>query len=177
MKKSCKGSMCIGYLEYKIDELDYNSDLSRSAKFNRAISKVANLTIEEIVAYSKELKSFKSHIPTDVVFPTALQVTVNEDLQSLLNEFEIKIKKALNLSNLQTRFELEIIFYIYLRFLEAEALTLRAEKSGIYDRENISGPEMVKILVEMIMLRRDQDMEFIGRIKTALIEWTLEGKL
>ena len=49
MKKSCKGSMCIGYLEYKIDELDYNSDLSRSAKFNRAISKVANLTIEEIV--------------------------------------------------------------------------------------------------------------------------------
>ena len=170
MKKSCKGSMCIGYLEYKIDELDYNSDLSRSAKFNRAISKVANLTI-------KELKSFKSHIPTDVAFPTALQVTVNEDLQSLLNEFEIKIKKALNLSNLQTRFELEIIFYIYLRFLEAEALTLRAEKSGIYDRENISGPEMVKILVEMIMLRRDQDMEFIGRIKTALIEWTLEGKL
>lgn len=39
MKRSCKGSICIGYLEKRINEIDYNSDTSRNGKFNRAIEK------------------------------------------------------------------------------------------------------------------------------------------
>ena len=62
MKKSCKGSSCIGYLEERINEIDFNSDLSRNAKFNRAIIKVNSCTVEELKVYARDLKKLKSRI-------------------------------------------------------------------------------------------------------------------
>lgn len=63
VKRSCKGSSCIGYLEKKINEIDYHADNSRNGKFNRAISKSQNCTLDELRTYSKALKKFKNKIP------------------------------------------------------------------------------------------------------------------
>ena len=40
------------------------------------------------------------------------------------------------------------------------------------DEENdLTGPEMVKKLVEILMLNREQDRDVINAIKRALLEW------
>ncbi len=37
--------------------------------------------------------------------------------------------------------------------------------------KDLTGPEMVKTLVEILMLNREQDKVVIERVKNALLEW------
>lgn len=168
VKKSCKGSSCIGYLEERINEIDYNSDTSRNGKFNRAIVKTQNCTPEELKTYSKELKKFKNKIPNDVSFPTALQVTVDEKLKDALTEAEGNVKSALKLTTLQTKYEVELMWFIYLCELQKDVMQV-GEKNE--NEEDLTGPEMVKRLVEMLMLNREKDKEVIEEVKSALLKW------
>ncbi|SEK46259.1 hypothetical protein SAMN02910353_00658 [Ruminococcus sp. YRD2003] len=168
VKRSCKGSSCIGYLEDRIDEIDFNSDTSRNGKFNRAIPKAQNRTLEELKNDAKELKKFKNKIPSDVAFPTALQVTVDEELEDALTEVEENIMSALNLTTLQTKYEIELIWFIYLCELQKEVMEVGEKKAK---EEDLTGPEMVKILVEILMLNREQDKKVIEEVKSALLKW------
>lgn len=171
MKKSCKGSSCIGYLEEKINEIDFNSDLSRNGKFNRAIIKANSCTVEELKLYARDLKKFKSTIPTDVNYPTALQVAVDENIELILEEVEKKLKTALELTTLQTRYEIEILWFIYLSALQNDVMQVGGKTAKSKD---LTGPEMVKRLVELLMLNREQDKDIIDKIKTTLLEWKSE---
>lgn len=169
MKKSCKGSICIGYLEEKINEIDFNSDLSRNGKFNRAIIKASNFSVEELKVYAKELKKFKSKIPMDVNYPTALQVAVDENIEVVLLEVERKLKTALELTTLQTKYEIELLWFIYLSALKDEVMQVGTPKVDV--DEDLTGPELVKTLVELLMLNRQQDTHVINTIKAILLEW------
>ncbi len=168
IKRSCKGSSCIGFLEGKINEIDYNSDTSRNGKFNRAIVKTQNCTLEELKTYSKELKKFKNIIPKDTGFPTALQVTVDEEFEDAFTEVEENVMSALDLTTLQTRYEIELLWFIYLCELQKDVMKVGAEKER---KEDLTGPEMVKRLVEILMLNREQDKEVIEEVKSALLKW------
>lgn len=168
IKKSCKGSSCIGHLEERINEIDYNSDTSRNGKFNRAIVKAQNCTLDELRKFSKELKSFKNSIPDGVSFPTALQVAVDEELDQALIDVEKKIMIALNLKTLQTKYEVELLWFIYLCELQKDVMHVGKPKRIA---EDLTGPEMVKILVEVLMLNRDKDKEVIEAVKSALLKW------
>lgn len=167
LKRSCKGSTCIGYLEEKINEIDYNADTSRNGKFNRAIVKTQNCTLEELKTYSKELKKFKNKIPKDTGFPTALQVTVDEELEDAFTEVEENVMSALDLTTLQTRYEIELLCFIYLCELQKDVMKVGAEKES----QDLTGPEMVKRLVEILMLNREQDKKVIEEVKSALLMW------
>lgn len=172
MKKSCKGSSCIGYLEERINEIDFNSDLSRNAKFNRAIIRANSCTVEELKAYARGLKKFKStRIPIDVSYPTALQVVVDENNESRLEEIEKNLKIALDLTTLQTRYEIEILWFIYLSTLQNDVMQVGG---GTAKAKDLTGPEMVKRLVELLMLNREQDKDVIDKVKIALLEWDSE---
>ena len=168
-KKSCKGSSCIGYLEQRINEIDFNSDTSRNGKFNRAIMKAQKCTVEDIMQYAKNLKNYKNRIPNDVAYPTDQQVTVDEELDEVLDEIEGNIKLALDLKTLQTKYEVELLWFIYLCELQKEVMVV-----GNNHKENdLTGPEMVKRLVEILMLNRDKDQNLIEEIKLALLKWEL----
>lgn len=168
MKRSCKGSICIGYLEKRINEIDYNSDTSRNGKFNRAIEKTQNRTLEELKNDAKELKKFKNKIPNDVGFPTSLQVTADAELEDALTEVEENIMSALNLTTLQTKYEVELMWFIYLNELQKDIMEVGEKK---VEEEDLTGPEMVKRLVEILMLDREQDKRVIEEVKSALLKW------
>lgn len=168
MKRSCKGSICIGCLEKRINEIDYNSDTSRNGKFNRAIEKTKNRTLEELKNDAKELKKFKNKIPNDVGFPTSLQVTADEELEDALTEVEENIMSALNLTTLQTKYEVELMWFIYLNELQKDIMEVGEKK---VEEEDLTGPEMVKRLVEILMLNREQDKRVIEEVKSALLKW------
>ena len=168
IKRSCKGSSCIGYLEERINEIDYNSDTSRNGKFNRDIIKTQSCTLEELKTYAKELKKIKNKIPNDVGFPTALQVTVDEELEDALTEVEENVMSALNLTTLQTKYEVELMWFIYMCELQKDVMEVGEKK---IKEKDLTGPEMVKRLVEILMLNREQDKEVIEEIKYILIKW------
>ena len=166
VKRSCKGSSCIGYLEKKINEIDYHADNSRNGKFNRAISKSQNCTLDELRTYSKALKKFKNKIPKDVGFPTALQVTIDDELENALAEVEKNVMSALDLTTLQTRYEIELLWFIYFSKLHEDVMKVGAERKG-----DLTGPEMVKRLVENLMLNREQDQGVLDEVEAALLKW------
>lgn len=167
-KRSCKGSNCIAYLENLIDEIDPHQDLTRSGKFNRAIEKSKNNKSDDWIRLSKELKRFKNKIPSDIIAPTALQVKVEEELVGTLEGVEDVIRKALGLTTLQTRYEIEILWLNYLNVLKAEVLNVGEANKGI---NALNGPEMVKRLVQILLLNRESDKEVIEKVKSALLEW------
>ena len=169
LKKSCKGSECIAYCEQLIDEIDPHQDLSRPGKFNRAIAKAKTNSIEDWALRAKGLKRFKNNIPEGVSVPTALQMKVEDTLVSDLLVVEETIKEALNLSTLQTRYEVEILEFNYLEVLKKEVLEVGESKNG--GSTDLNGPEMVKILVQILLLNRDSDKAVIEKVKEALLEW------
>ena len=169
LKKSCKGSECIAYCEQLIDEIDPHQVLSRPGRFNRAIAKAKTNSIEDWTLCAKGLKRFKNNIPEGVSVPTALQMKVEDALVSDLLVVEETIKEALNLSTLQTRYEVEILEFNYLEVLKKEVLEVGEAKDG--DSTDLNGPEMVKILVQILLLNRDSDKTVIEKVKEALLEW------
>ena len=167
LKKSCKGSMCLGYLEKLINEIDAHQDASRSAKFNRAIGKAQFLNGKDWQRLSRKLKDFKKSIPSETTAATALQVSIDDDLEDTLIEIEDTLKKSLELKTLQTRYEIEIIWFSYLEWLKLDAMHVGDSKKN----NNITGPDMVKRLVQILLLNRESDKIVIEKIKSALLEW------
>ena len=168
LKKSCKGSTCIAKLEKDIDEIAIHQGLTRNDKTNGGVAKAQNLTLEELKQRSIELKGYKSKVPNTMSYPTALQVVIDENLEGALKDVEENIKCALDLRKLQTRYEIELLWFIYLKELEKDVMLVGEDS----DEENdLTGPEMVKKLVEILMLNREQDRDVINAIKSALLEW------
>lgn len=167
LKKSCKGSACIAQLEKDIDEIAIHQGLTRNDKTNGGVAKAQNLTSEELKQKAIELKGYKSEVPNTISYPTALQVVIDENLEGALGDVEKNIKLALDLRTLQTRYEIELLWFIYLSELKKDVMLV-----GEDDEENdLTGPEMVKKLVEILMLNREQDRDVINAIKRALLEW------
>lgn len=170
VKRSCKGSKCIGYLERKLDEIDFNPDTSRNGRFNRAVVIARQHTIEELKAYAKELKSFKAKIPSEEPYPTALQTTVDDNLEGALEEVEKNLMAALELSKLQARYEFEFLFFLLYRAITREVIEVGKAKDNAI-AEDLTGPEMVKRLVEVLLLSREEDKAVIEEVKAALLKW------
>jgi len=171
LKKSCKGSKCLAYEEKLIDEIDPHQDNSRPGKFNRAIERAKNLSDADWVKLSKELKKFKNDVASlkeEISVPTAMQVKIEENLESDLLVIENNIKRALDLSTLQTRYEFEILWLNYYNFLKINVMNVG--ESNPKD-EDLTAPDMVKKLVQILILNRDTDRHVIEKIKTILLEW------
>lgn len=171
IKKSCKGSKCLAYEEKLIDEIDPHQE-SRSGKFNRAIEKAIGLSDEELKKSAKELKIFKNSLESllnnDISGPTAMQVKVDDEtLENDLLIVETSIKRALDLRVLQTRYEIELLWFIYLNHLKKDVLSVGERNL----KKDLTGPEMVQILVTILMLNRESDKKVIEKVKNALLEW------
>ncbi|MFZ1758290.1 MAG: hypothetical protein WAV75_03365 [Streptococcus suis] len=170
MKKSWKSNECHAGLEYFIDELDPHPDASRSGKVNRAIVKAKNLSDGDWEKLNKELKLFKKNelSQIDVPIPTAMQVKIEEGLENDLEVIEENIKRALELQTLQTQYEIQLLWLNYLNCLKEETMNVGENKCK---DENLTGPDLVKKLVQIILLNREKDKKVIEKIKNILLEW------
>ena len=87
-----------------------------------------------------------------------------------MDRFEKNTKNALELIRLQSGFELELVLLIVLDTLKSKAM-LVGETECKEETEDLTGPEMVKKLVELLMLNREKDKEIIEEVKSALLKW------
>lgn len=143
----------------EILELDRNPENTRNAIFCRAVDEAFKnndwLTISEVVIdYDSEIS-----------VPESLQVKADEEKLEMISQ---RIKKDLNVARIRTPSLVRLILCNYLMLLRSKRTLVGDDK--VCDK-NISGSEMVKLLVEMIMMNRSADAEIIESIKQQLVEW------
>lgn len=151
-------------LEYQIKELDTSQDLSRSAITSRAIVegvKVNNWTVP------KEKLSLITRL--DIPIPTSMQAKPNEEATKMLPDIRTKILCDLEgeLERLQTKYMIQLLWVNYLEVLKQNAISV-GKKTG---KDDLTGPEMVQRLVQILLLNRDADAQIIEKIKNDLLEW------
>lgn len=170
LKKSCKGSLALAYLLQSIAEVDPHQDTTRSGILNRAIEKAESLSDAQWQEGSRGLRKLKNRLTEDIPVPTAMQMTVEERLEQPLAVVEENMMRALELTHLQTRFEMEILLYMYLQEIQ-RVDALRAGEKKQAQTADLSGPQMVERLVRILMLNRKADGEILSKIKKLLLEW------
>lgn len=167
IKRSCKGNPCIGSLKAQIDEI---RELTWNDCFKIGIQTGRSLSLAELQKKGQELKRKKRSIPADVKHPTAVQVNIDDAYAIDVDEFEENMKAALELTRLRSGFEFELLLLIVLDNLKSQVM-LVGEPEAPGKKVDLTGPEMVKKLVEFLMLNREQDKEIIEEVKLALLKW------
>lgn len=168
IKRSCKGNPCIGFLKAQIDEI--RPEFTWNDCFAMGVQAARRLTLEEHLQKFQELKYKKRSIPTDAKHPTAVQVSIDDAYGDDVEAFEENTKIVLELTRLQSGLEFELILLIVLDNLKSQAM-LVGETEVSEKNQDLTGPEMVKRLVEILMLNREQDKEVIEEVKSALLKW------
>ncbi len=153
-------------LEFKIKELDFNQNLSRSAITNRAIAMAKDVKDWKVV--KEKLASLKR---LDIPVAVSMQAKPDEERASEIPEIRRRILSDLEgeIERLQTPYFVQLIWMNYLETLKEKALRVGFDKYNV--KEDITAPDMVKLLVEIILLNREEDAGTIEKIKEALIEW------
>ena len=152
-------------LEYLIKEIDPSQDVSRPGITNRAIVVAKDTKKETWLKVMEELPKLpKLEIP----IPTAMQVKPDDENEEALKKIEDDIKDVLGLRILQTQYEIQLLWMNYLDWLKVKAMNVGEEKNAEND---LSGPEMIKRFVQILMLNREIDAPIIETIKNALLKW------
>lgn len=163
---SIKPSWKHASLEHQIKELDTSQEMSRSAITCRAIA-----FAREVSDWS-HIKEKLSGIPKlDIEVPGSMQARLDEESTEALEDIiRPRILEDLtDLKILQNQYLLQLVWQNYLGVLQSKVLAVGAEEK--IESENVTGPDMVKLLVEMILLNRETDAKSINQIKNILIDW------
>lgn len=149
-------------LEYQIKRYDPSQDLSRSAVLAREIRAAEKVEDwGQIRDRIREVECVK-----DAPDITNFQAKYNEESAEILERVKKKILEDLpDLQILQTRYLVMLLQIHYLEELKKAALTVRSELQS----EDVEAPELVKLLVEMILL--DKDSETLQTIRDLLVDW------
>lgn len=152
-------------LEFLIKELDTShQDLSRSAISNRAID------LAESVENWGEVREELSRLQRldNISIAASMQVKPDEERAKKIKAIREKMLSDLkDLSQLRTAYMILLLWQNYLLFLKEEKMKVGAPSSTT----DLSGPEMVKRLVQILLLNRTKDMDTIRDIKKILLEW------
>ena len=160
---SWKSNVKHAVLEHLIKEIDSAQDMSRAGITNRAIKEAEELPMDCWVEIAKEIPNLPK---LDISVPTGMQIRVDSELEEKLSQVEANIKKALDLERLQTQYEIQLLWLNYLKKLKLKAMNVGVEK-----KNDLTGPDMVKKLVQILLLNREADKEIIEKIKALLINW------
>lgn len=150
-------------LEYQIKRYDPSQDLSRSAVLAREIRAA------EKVEDWKQVRDQIGRVKLLEGAPdiTNFQAKYDEESAEILERVRKKILEDLpELQVLQTRYLVLLLQINYLEELKKASLTVRTDhKPG----EDTDAPELVKLLVEMILL--DKDCDGLLKIRDILVDW------
>lgn len=169
IRKSCKGSPCLAYLEAEIDKLTVFQNLSRNDKTNMGLEKSKDYSHGDLMKMLKELKSFKSKIPADIKIPAALMIFIDEDLEDEVKNFERKLTEGNELKIIQTRLEIELLWFILLTELKKNAVKIEEKNTSVPVSEDITLPELSAIFTEMMLY--DKDSDAMKEIRKILVNW------
>lgn len=168
IKRSCKGNPCIGFLKAQIEEI--RPELTWNNCFIIGLQASRSLNLEGYQKKIHELKRIKRGISADVKHPTAVQIIIDDRYADDVNEFEENIKASLELTRLQSGLEFELLLLIVLDNLKTNAMLVGETEEGETEVD-LTGPEMVKKLVEILLLNREQDKDIIEEVKSSLLKW------
>ena len=106
----------------------------------------------------------------NIPIPASMQAKLDEEASELLQDIRTKILCDFEgeLERLQTPYMIQLLWVNYLEVLKQKALTVGVEKK---DKDDLTGPDMVKRLVQILLLNRDADAQIIEKIKNDLLEW------
>ena len=169
IRKSCKGSPCLAYLEAEIDKLTVFQNLSRNDKTNMAIEKSEKYSHSDLMKTLKDLKSFKSKVPAEIKVPPALMIFIDEDLEDEVKTFESKLTEKNEIKIIQTRLEIELLWFILLIELRKDAAKIEETDASASVSEDITLPELSAIFTEMMLY--DKDSEEMKEIRKILVNW------
>ena len=161
---SSKSNWKHAVLEYQIKEIDTEQDISRSAITNRAIiiardEKNWNCVKEKLASIRR----------MDITIPSSMQAKLDELSLQVLPDIKKKIFDELGLDRLQTPYLIQLLWVNYLEYLKANVLNVGVKKAEV--EEELTGPEMVKLLVQILLLNRKADAITIEKLKDTLLEW------
>ncbi|WP_446788073.1 hypothetical protein [Macellibacteroides fermentans] len=151
-------------LEFYIKEIDPEQEMSRTSFTNRAIVAGENVQ-EEWKTVRDELAKLK--IPQGISTPTAMQINVEEANRPLFDKIKADMACSLGLNVVQTQYMMQLLWMNYLLYLQQKVQQVGIKK----DASDLSGPDMVKRLVQILLLDRESDAPIIERIKSNLKEW------
>lgn len=153
-------------LEHLIKEIDPNQDLSRSAVTTRAIREAENVEDWKFVRESI-FKLERLDIPVAV----SMQANIDDETDGRLEEIRVKIWDQLHdefdLTRLQTPYLVQLLWMNYLLLLKERKMRVGSNSEG----DDLTGPDMVKKLVQILLLNRESDKEVIAEVKNALQKW------
>lgn len=152
-------------LEFLIKELETAPDVSRSAITSRAIISAAKVTDWGPVRDSLSLLQRNDNMPQ----VTSMQARPNEEAAAAWPAIRKKMVADLGIESgrILIPYIIELIWLNYLKELRAKALIVG---TGVAPTD-LSGPDMVKCLVQMLLLDRDADKLTINEIKQILLNW------
>lgn len=154
-------------LEQRIRELDPNQDMTRSGITNRSIRAARNQSFDSWIDVRNQLPTLLKGSAPDISIPTAMQAKVDDSSEKDLAVIGETIKQALGLDVLQTQFLIQLLWKNYLNYLQDNTKIVGVK----LENSDLTGPEMVKRLVEILLLNREIDWPAIEGIKRILLEW------
>lgn len=170
---SWKSNIKHAKLEYLIKELDSAQEMSRGGITNRAVTTASIITNEFNVIEKKDYwTNITKKLPElnamnlEVSVPSAMQVKIEDDNEDDFTIIFEEIRVSLELEVLQTQYLVQILWMSYYLWLKNNAFRV-----GTKEQDSISGPDMVKKLVQILLLNRESDKKIIDNIKESLLEW------
>lgn len=157
-------------LEYLIKEIDNNQDLSRSAITIRAIDSAEK--VEDWRKVKEGLSLLKKIDDVSISTASSMQAKIDEQssekVKAIRNKMFFDLKKEIpELKRLQTPYFMLLLWLNYLNQLKAHRIVVGKNISP----SDLTGPDMVKRLVQILLLNRDSDREVIENIKKELTKW------
>lgn len=153
-------------LEYQIKKLDTSMDLSRAAILFRML-RVAEKEedwekIKGLLLTIKKIDEAPSFSNWQARYDDNSAEILEKVKRKMLSDMKDSIKV------LQNQYMIQLLMISYLEHLKKEALAVRADYQ-IKNEDLVDAPEIVKLLVELIIL--DKEADALDEIKNILIEW------
>ena len=166
LNTKCNRKHCT--LEALIKKEDVAQDMSRAAMFERFTIAAENVEDWSVVATMLGSIKTGSDDPNFTNYQARYSDDTAERLEKIKDTMVRSLKDGGNITKvLQTQFMLQLLMMNYLDHLKKEKLKL---KSSI--EEDISLPEMAKILTEMMLT--DKDCAALQEIRAILIKYRTE---
>lgn len=145
-------------LESAIRELDLSS---RAGFTNRALKEADK--VKDWRPIRDELLNLECD--KEISVPSSMNIAIEDD--ELCERVREKIRVDLDLVRLTTPYFVTLLYQNYLSVLRSEKIRVGTK----FETEDLSAPDMVARLVEMLLLNREEDRETLTKIKSILLNW------
>ena len=96
-------------------------------------------------------------------------IFIDEDLEDEVKTFESKLTEKNEIKIIQTRLEIELLWFILLIELRKDAAKIEETDASASVSEDITLPELSAIFTEMMLY--DKDSEEMKEIRKILVNW------